>query len=109
MMTCQLMRTVKCRLNACIRGLKGGVETYDAVSWASATFEGQRHAFTLRIDGDADGVDRAALRVCGMLLEDEIDLSGELVADLVIIGEDSMRHGAMQARRLHFEALTVRD
>lgn len=109
MTACQLMRTVKCRLSACTGGLHGIVEAYDAEPWASATFEGQRHAFTLRIDGDADSVDRAALRVCGMLLEGEIDLPGELVADLVIIGEDSLRHGPLQARRLHFEALTVRD
>lgn len=108
-MPCPLMRTVRGRLMACTDALHGAVETYDAVPWASATFEGQRHAFTLRIDGDAESVDRAALRVCGTLLGEEIDLPGELVADLVIIGEDSLRHGAMQARRLHFEALTVRD
>jgi hypothetical protein len=108
-MPCALMRTVRGRLKACTDALHGTVETYDAVPWASATFEGQRHAFTLRIDGDAERVERAALRVCGTLLEEEIDLPGELLADLVIVGEDSVRSGTMQARRLHFEALTVRD
>ncbi|MBB4633580.1 hypothetical protein [Sphingosinicella soli] len=109
MTACQLMRTVTCRLRACAGDLQCAVETYEAVPWASATFEGQRHAFTLRIDGNAERVDRAALRVCGVLLDSDIDLSGELLADLVIIGEDSLRRGDTQARRLHFEALTVRD
>ncbi len=108
-MPCQLMRTVRGRMKTCAGDLEGGVETYDAVPWASATFEGYRHMFTLRIDGEAETVDRAALRLCGVLLGEDITLPGELVADLVIIGEDSIRCGSTQARRLHFEALTVRD
>lgn len=105
-----LIRAVKRRLQDCtVRCTRREVESFQSSAWASATFEGQRHAFTLRIDGDAESVDSAALRLCGVLLESEIALPGQLLADLAIIGEDTVTVGGTQARRLHFEALTVLD
>ncbi len=111
---CALANAVKVKVLACTvqrtpDRVQGHVEDVRSQSWASATFEGHRHAFTVRLDGAAACVEASALRLCGMLLNDEITLRGHILADLAITGEDTVAQGSTQARRLYFEALTVYD
>jgi hypothetical protein len=85
------------------------VEGYSSTRWASATFEGHRHAFTVRFDGRPDRVDGNAERFRAQLDGGDIRLRGELLADVCFVGEERISDGVLATRRLRFEALTVRD
>lgn len=57
----------------------GDVEHTESRDWASATFVGQRHGITVRIDGDSR-------RALSALAEAELPLERGFVADLSIGG-----------------------
>jgi hypothetical protein len=85
------------------------VEGFSSTRWASATFEGHRHEFTVRFDGRPDRVDGNAERFRAHLDGGDIHLRGELLADVCFVGEERISDGVLASRRLRFEALTVRD
>jgi hypothetical protein len=73
----------------------------ESKSWFSATFAGERHELTLLVEGDAAA--RVAHGMQRTVACDEFDISGQLVADIIV---RNMNKGA-DGVRLDIEALTV--
>lgn len=57
------------------------VEGVTSRPWSSATFDGERHRFELRLHGDAQSVGDALDRLLEQLPDAEFDLPGEIVAE----------------------------
>lgn len=76
-----------------------------SVDWQSLTFVGERHRLTLRLTGP----DSEALRdsLCGGLDEAEVGMPGQILADIVVIGEPE--RAADGSLTIVIEALTVED
>lgn len=89
------------------------VEEVRATDWASLTFVGQRHEFDLRLDGEADAVAAALIRLVDDLAEREISIAGHFIADLRIIPDevrDALPTGdGCCSQPLLIEALVLRD
>lgn len=85
------------------------IEAYRSTRWASATFEGHRHEFAVRIDGRPDFVDAESQFVRRALAAEDIRMRGELLADVMLVGEEVVSDGVLTSRRLRYEALTVID
>lgn len=106
----QLARSLTARAAQGRDDTTAGIACYQSERWASATFEGHRHQFVVRFDGGQSQVEPAAMRFREKICGDSVRLPGELLADLVLVGEDSVVGPCGDvALRLHFEALTVRD
>lgn len=74
-----------------------------STDWQSLTFTGERHQLNLRITG-ADSM--AVAKRLGFDLEDaEFDISGAIVADIVLVGMP--KPGPNGATDVTIEALTV--
>ncbi len=58
------------------------IEEIQSHDWASVTFVGARHSFTLRLDGHEDGVDEALQALALRLPDWEFRISGHIVADV---------------------------
>ena len=71
--------------------------------WASATFTGARHRFTLLLTGP--GATRRANRLAREIGDIEFALPGHLVADIVAAGKRASAEGVA----LEVEALTVEE
>jgi hypothetical protein len=84
------------------------IESFDSLPWASATFEGHRHMFAIRVSGRPDLVDVIA-GGCREMAAEEFALPGELLADMECVGDACVSDGVLAARTLSFEALTLRD
>lgn len=84
----------------------GETAVEEAVSrrWASITFSGARHLFTLRLEGA--GAAAAADAFVDHLEEREFRLRGHVVADIVLVAAE--RDGDAFVR-LRLEALTVEE
>jgi len=65
--------------------------------WASCTFDGARHGFTLRC------ARAAADRLAGMIEDIDIPIPGHILASAAIL----RRHDSREATTLEIEALTV--
>jgi hypothetical protein len=90
------------------------IEALRAFDWASVTFVGQRHEMDLRLDGDADVVAAAMVRLCDDLAAAEITMAGHFIAEIRIIPGDRLapeREQAVETVRqpLRVEALVLRD
>ena len=92
-----------------VRVLKKAVDGFAAVleveeissrAWTSVTFSGARHRLRLRLEGAEAGP--AALKL-SRLDEDELELRGHVLADLVVAVEEE----AGDEVHLGIEALTV--
>lgn len=94
------------RLLAQLMERAGGPATVDRATsrpWASALFQGRRHAITLRITG-ADAAARRARFLDG-IEEAEWSLTGHFVADITA---DS-HHSAPDEEWIELSALTIED
>ena len=78
------------------------VEKMVSRRWASITFAGERHALTLRIEGEGAGA--AADAFLDGLAEREFGLRGHILADVALSAE---RRESDALVRLELEALTV--
>lgn len=72
---------------ALLRGLKGLVGPFTLLAarttpWMSATFDGARHRFAIRLEGNDAAIRAARLRA--ELAEAEIPIRGGFVADIVV-------------------------
>jgi len=77
---------------------------FRSVDWQSLTFVGERHEIQLRIPGpDAEAV---ATALTGGLSNEEFAIPGQIVADIVVIGELRAEDGSVS---LTIEALTIAD
>ena len=72
-------------------------------AWASATFTGARHCYSVMLSGPAASAQ--ASRLAGGLDAMEFDLPGHLVADIALVS----RHDTQQGVAMTLEALTVED
>ena len=72
-------------------------------SWSSIAFAGARHRLSLHIRGE--GAARAAERFRAGLDADDFSLSGHVLADIAVIGDQRSDDGG--SARLTIEALTV--
>lgn len=86
------------------------IEEVRSREWASATFVGAVHEFDLRIEGDADAVASAVAVLCDCLPEQEIAITGHIVAELAVIpGAQHIITANMITKTLTVNALTVID
>lgn len=81
------------------------VEKMASRPWASVTFSGARHEFTLRLEGA--GAAKAATAFRDRLEEHEFVLPGHVLADIAAVRE--VRDDVGKCVRLTLEALTVED
>jgi len=72
------------------------------VDWQSLTFTGERHEISLRLAGPEAAPALARLR--GRLAEVEWQLTGHIVADIVIVDEKVASDGSIL---VDLEALTI--
>jgi hypothetical protein len=85
------------------------VEEIVSTDWASATFVGATHAFTLRFEGDGASI-AEAFRTFKDLPEREIAIPGHIVAELVASpGPTQHMDDNMIARNLTVNVLTIID
>jgi hypothetical protein len=97
--------------SALLRAVRGVLESAGRVvveevrsrSWASVTFAGARHELAFRLEGE--GAEAAAARFVAGLDAAEFRLTGHILADIALVGEER-RAGCA---RLRIEALTVED
>ncbi|HEX8642997.1 MAG TPA: hypothetical protein VF702_03690 [Allosphingosinicella sp.] len=96
-----------CALSANIGTFRGHfrVDSISSRPWASVTFSGARHriAFTLEGEGAAATADAFAAR----LGDAEFDMSGHILADIALVGDE--RSPAGDRVQVRIEALTVED
>ena len=76
-----------------------------SIDWQSLTFVGERHEIRLRIIGPESPV--AAHRLCDGLAEAEFSISGQIVADIAVLGAPAQQ--ADGSTSVSIEALTVAD
>ena len=57
------------------------VESVTTRPWSSATFEGERHRFDLRLCGDSEALGQGLERLTDLLPDAEFDLPGQIVAE----------------------------
>ncbi len=90
------------------------IEELRAFDWASVTFVGQRHEMDLRLDGDADVVAAAMVRLGDDLAAADIAMAGHFIAEIRVIPGDRLAHEPGQMveivrQPLRIEALVLRD
>ena len=86
------------------------LESFSSTPWASATFEGHRHHFSIAIKGAEDDVDRLAAQIEADLKADEIAPAGMAFLDVVRTDTAKIVDGEGGAGAvLSFEGLTVAD
>ena len=81
------------------------VDDSHETGWASATFTGARHSFSLAISGA--GAAEALAKLEREIGEAEFDLAGHLVADILITARRTDWHVSPPVIRIEIEALTV--
>lgn len=98
----RLRRTISDRLSEALIGLSGGhakILAHKEQPWASITFSGARHDFTLEFSG-AQAV-QAGEEFVVMLGEHEFTIPGQLVADATVV---SLDHQTRPEPRIEIEA-----
>lgn len=83
------------------------VSVYESheTGWASATFNGARHNFSLAVSGT--GAADIAAKMQAEIGEAEFDLTGHLVADILVTARRTDWHVSPPVIRIEVEALTV--
>ena len=76
-----------------------------SVDWQSLTFLGERHHVTLRIIGPSSAA--AVTRLISGLEDAEFSIPGQIVADIVLVGEPE--YACDGSATLRIEALTVAE
>lgn len=85
------------------------VEDVVSTDWASATFVGATHVFSLRFEGDSTWI-AEAFRAFDSLPEREIAIPGHIVAELVATaGPTQHMNDNMVAKTLTVNVLTIID
>ncbi len=96
-------RTLMAQIIAKLSPARVTVVESHAKPWASVTFSGERHEFTLLVEGEnALG---CATRLQRTITCDEFAIRGQLVADILVNNLNTDAEGV----RLDIEALTVVD
>ena len=85
------------------------VESIVTRAWSSATFDGERHRFDLRLHGDAGEIGDALERLMADLPEHEFDLTGQIVAEARLTSVRVDPDPQVAALALTIEVLTVVD
>lgn len=86
------------------------IEALNSEPWVSATFSGHRHWLELRLHGCASGIPGMRDRLAASLGEAEVDLPGQVLADLALV--DSAIHMEQDGQavcRVTLEALTIEE
>lgn len=85
------------------------VENVASRPWSSATFDGERHRFELRLHGNAVAVGDALDRLIELLPDAEFDLPGEIVAEAKLAAVRVDPDPGVAALALVVEVVTVVD
>lgn len=85
------------------------VEAVTSRPWSSATFDGERHRFELRLHGSAVAVGDALDRLIELLPDAEFDLPGEIVAEARLTSVRVDPDPRIATLALVIEVLTVVD
>jgi len=85
------------------------VESIASRPWSSATFEGERHRFDLRLHGNAEAIGDALDRLVDRLPDAEFELPGQIVAEAKLMAVRVDPDPAVLAAALVVEFLTVID
>lgn len=86
------------------------VESASSTPWASATFVGQLHRITLRIEGESVAIAAAQARLSAVLADAEIVVPGHIVAEIALVGATTVRIADGNSRcRMRLDALTIED
>ena len=91
------------------------IEEIRSTDWASVTFVGQRHMFDLRLDGEADAVAAAMVRLVDALPEHDIPIAGHFIAEIGVMPGIAVAAGALAlpaghtSLSLRIAALVLRD
>jgi hypothetical protein len=83
------------------------IEELRTHDWSSATFIGARHAFDLRIEGEAAAVAAAIARLQAGLSEWEFSVPGHIVAEAVLESDPAL--GEPTAQPFTIRLLTIID
>ena len=85
------------------------VEAVTSRPWSSATFDGDRYRFEVRLHGDVDAVGDALDRLIVLLPEHEFELPGEIVAEAKVVAVCVDPDPRVAALALVIEVVTVVD
>lgn len=85
------------------------VESITSRPWSSATFDGERHRFELRLLGDAHAVGEGLDRLIEQLPEAEFDLPGEIVAEAKLVAVRADPDPRVAALALVIEVISIVD
>lgn len=85
------------------------VEAVTSRPWSSATFDGERHRFDLRLHGDAESIGDGLQRLVENLPEAEFDLPGQIVASARLMAVRVDPDPLVAALALVVEVVTVVD
>lgn len=85
------------------------VEGVESRPWSSATFEGERHRFDLRLHGEAEALCDTVDRLVTLLPSLEFDLPGQIVAEARLTSLIVDPDPAAVAVAFTIEVLTVVD
>ena len=83
---------------------RGRLVNHSETQWASATFSGARHNFTIRFDGP--GSHTYADSLVERITADDVQIAGHLVADLTVTAE-RFAHKPQCFAEVDISALTV--
>lgn len=83
------------------------VESLTSEPWHSATFNGERHNMSIRVEG-VHAVSSAAF-IAGRLGEAELIVPGQIVADVNLVRQETVLDACGAACLMAFEVLTVEE
>lgn len=89
-------------ISRCFKPAVAEVRSAGHKRWASATFSGARHHYTVCLSGEAanDVADKAT----AALIREDFAIAGHIVADLAVTGRRAGQSGTVE---IELEALTV--
>ncbi|HWI87857.1 MAG TPA: hypothetical protein VNS11_01240 [Sphingomicrobium sp.] len=76
-----------------------------SIDWQSLTLMGERHEFQLRVTGADSAI--VVERMCAGLDDAEFSISGQIVADIAIVGDPATNGDGSTS--VSIEALTIAD
>lgn len=85
------------------------IEAIETRDWASATFVGQQHTLSLRLEGDCASVGEAVERLSAGLAEVDVSGAGYFLADAALETFTSTLEGDGMVAELRIEALTIEE
>lgn len=78
---------------------------FRSTDWQSLTFTGEQHHIELRVTGP--NAESVVKRLTGDLEESEFGIAGQIVADIIVVGEPAL--AADGSFSITIEALTVEE